>query len=69
MKKRRRLKKTVKPLGGELPAWPDMHRFKPGLSTVEAFKINAEFQEWALKDPRFMEEWRNRPRCEVEFIL
>jgi len=69
MKNRRQSKKPSNLSHSDLPKWPGEHRFTPGLSTEEAFKINEEFQEWASKDPRFMEEWRNQVKCQVEFKL
>jgi hypothetical protein len=49
--------------------WMGMACFLPDVSVEEAFRLNEEYFQPIASNPRFWEAWRNRKKCEVEFVF
>ena len=65
--------KSVKnnPLDLDLPDWSGMddHRHTQRLTLQEALVLSEEFRRKNLSDPRFLKEWQQRKKCQVEFVF
>jgi hypothetical protein len=55
----------------ELPDWSGMDRtrYTQRVSTKRALELNEEFRKQYFSTPRFLKEWQQRKKCDVEFVF